>query len=104
MLSSEFWYVGHIPVLTENKPTLMLYSPDKRPKLADKQTGEENSFIMWGSNTDLHTGIHTQPYQSLQKGGIFDAQPGAEAAGGHQERGTGEGEDGRQGDVGVREK
>lgn len=41
MLSSEFWYVGHIPVLTENKPTLMLYSPDKRPKLADKQTGEE---------------------------------------------------------------
>lgn len=91
-------------MLIENKPTLKLYSPDKRPKLADKQTGEENSFIMWGSNTDVCTDIHIWTYQSLQTGGIFEAQPGAEAAGDHQDRGAGEGEDGRQGDVGVREK
>lgn len=56
--------------------------------------------------TFIHTltHAHTQPYQSLQKGGIPEAQPGAETPAGHQGRSAGESEDGWQGDVGVRKK
>lgn len=104
LFSAYIFCVTTVPLQSGNKPTLKLCFPDKGPQLADKQTAEENTFIRTntGAHIDVHT--HSKPYQPLQKGGIPEAQPGAEASSSQQEHSAGECKDSWQDDVDVTKK
>ncbi len=55
----------------------------------------------------MHTHTHThtpKPYQSLQKSGTPETQPGAKKPADHQNHSAGDSEDNWQDDVGARKK